>query len=90
MPRIVKRWETCCDSKASAKEDLEINPRHRIMRGLEKMRQNDGALAAQVAEQVLDNAKAAAGLLDDPRTMLNRLNELLERVLETKTPPQRR
>jgi len=30
---------------------------------------------------VLDNARVAAGLLDDPRTMLGRLNTLLERVL---------
>jgi hypothetical protein len=35
----------------------------------------------KVAEQVLDNARVAAGLLEDPRTMLKRLNELLEQVL---------
>ena len=34
-----------------------------------------------VAEQILDNARVAAGLLEDPRTMLKRLNDLLERVL---------
>jgi hypothetical protein len=48
------------------------------------MRQTDPALAASVAEQVLDNARVAAGVLEDPRTMLNRLNQLLERVLTTK------
>jgi hypothetical protein len=34
-----------------------------------------------VAEQVLDNARVAAGILEDPRTMLRRLNQLLEKVL---------
>ena len=45
------------------------------------MRQTDEALAAKVAEQVHDTARVAAGLLDDPRAMLKRLNELLEKVL---------
>ena len=49
------------------------------------MRQNDEGLAAKVAEQVFDNARVAAGLLDDPRAMLTRLNELLERVLTSKS-----
>jgi len=68
----------------AAKQNLEINPRHKIITRLEKMRGSDPALATKVAEQVLDNARVAAGLLEDPRTMLGRLNELLEQVLETK------
>jgi hypothetical protein len=45
------------------------------------MRSKDAALAASVAEQILDNARVAAGLLEDPRAMLTRLNSLLEKVL---------
>jgi TNF receptor-associated protein 1 len=45
------------------------------------MRETDSALAVKVAEQLLDNARAAAGLLEDPRTMVKRMNELLERIL---------
>jgi molecular chaperone HtpG len=60
---------------------LEINPRHAILVRLAKERQSDAALAAKVAEQLLDNARVAAGLLEDPRAMLQRLNELLERLL---------
>ena len=48
---------------------------------LEKMRHQDAALAAQVAEQVFDNARVAAGMLEDPRAMLARLNSLLEKLL---------
>ena len=65
----------------SAKHDLEINPAHPIISRLDAMRQKDADLAANVAEQLLDNARVAAGLLEDPRTMLNRLNQLLEKVL---------
>ena len=43
------------------------------------MRQKDAALAASVAEQVLDNARVAAGLLEDPRAMLTRLEDLARR-----------
>jgi hypothetical protein len=45
------------------------------------MRETDTALAVKVAEQLLDNARAAAGLLEDPRTMVKRMSELIERVL---------
>ena len=69
------------EGSALAKQDLEINPAHPIMVRLDAMRLKDNALAASVAEQVLDNARVAAGLLEDPRAMLNRLNQLLEKVL---------
>ena len=51
------------------------------MTRLEAMRQKDGELAAEVAAQVFDNARVAAGILEDPRAMLTRLNQLLEKVL---------
>ncbi len=81
MRRIMKAMKQDAEAPAPAKHDLEINPAHPIMARLEAMRQQDGALAASVAEQILDNARVAAGLLEDPRTMLNRLNQLLEKVL---------
>jgi molecular chaperone HtpG len=64
-----------------SKPDLEINPSNPMMVKLEKIRGTDAALAGQVAEQIFDNALVAAGLMEDPRTMLNRMNSLLERVL---------
>jgi len=65
----------------AAKPDFEINPAHPIMSRLDAMRQKDAVLAGSVAEQLLDNARVAAGLLEDPRAMLTRLNQLLEKVL---------
>jgi molecular chaperone HtpG len=83
MRRIMKAMQKEGEAEAPVKHDLEINPAHPIMGRLDKMRQKDAALAANVAEQVLDNARVAAGLLDDPRAMLTRLNQLLEKVLAT-------
>lgn len=68
-------------NRMSAKLDLEINPGHVVIQRLAQERQKDAALAGQVAEQLLDNARVAAGLLEDPRAMVKRLNQLLERVL---------
>ena len=81
MRRIMKADGKEGGARPRGKQDLEINPRHPILTRLDEMRQKDPALAASVAEQLLDNARVAAGLLEDPRTMLKRLNELLERVL---------
>jgi TNF receptor-associated protein 1 len=70
------------EAPPAGKQDLEINPRHNIIVRLNEMRGKDAALASSVAEQLLDNARVAAGLLDDPRSMLKRLHELMERVLK--------
>ena len=66
---------------AATKHDFEINPAHPIIARLDAMRAQDAALAGSVAEQMLDNARVAAGILEDPRAMLTRLNQLLEKVL---------
>jgi hypothetical protein len=50
--------------------------------GLEAFRQANPEIAGQVAEQIYDNALIAAGLLDDPQSMLKRINALLEQVVK--------
>jgi TNF receptor-associated protein 1 len=55
------------------------------VQNLEKMRHTDGALAKQVAEQLYDQSLAAAGLLEDPRTMIARMTSLLEKLLSNKS-----
>ena len=81
MRRIMKAMKKDGEEPAATKYDLEINPAHAILGRLDTMRQKDSALAASVAEQILDNARLAAGIVEDPRAMLSRLNQLLEKVL---------
>ena len=83
MRRIMKAMkQDDAEAPRQWKHDLEINPGHPILSRLEAIAsRSDGALATSVAEQVLDNARVAAGLLEDPRAMLTRLNQLLEKVL---------
>jgi molecular chaperone HtpG len=62
------------------KVNLEINPRHAVIKKLAALKAADADKAELVAEQLLDNALIAAGLLDDPTRMVARLNKLLESV----------
>ncbi|MEQ1859626.1 MAG: molecular chaperone HtpG [Chthoniobacteraceae bacterium] len=81
MRRMMKMMHRGEEPLPESKPDLEINPDHAMMVRLGAIRQTDAALAKDVAEQVLDNALVAAGLLEDPRAMLSRLNGLLEKLL---------
>ena len=67
---------------------LEVNPKHPIIQGLNaaRIRGDEEAeakrVASLVANQLMDNALVAAGLLDDPRSMLPRLNDILAASLK--------
>ena len=59
---------------------LQINPRHPLVKNLAGLRDSDGELATLISQQLLDNARVAAGLLEDPSTMLQRNYEILEKL----------
>jgi HSP90 family molecular chaperone len=79
MRRILKHLNRGAESPF--KHDLEINPNHPMLIGLEGFRQSRPEVSKQVAEQIYDNALIAAGLLEDPQAMLKRINSLLEQVV---------
>lgn len=58
-------------------QNVEINPSHPIIVGLHELKETEPVLARVLAEQIYDNCLVAAGLMDDSRTMLPRLNDLL-------------
>jgi HSP90 family molecular chaperone len=67
---------------------LEVNPKHPLIKRLAAAAAAQGegaeakhAMAALVGEQVLDSARIAAGALDDPRSMLNRLTNICSAAL---------
>jgi len=62
------------------KVHLQINPRHPLTKNVEILRSKNEELAKLVAEQIFDNAMVAAGLIEDPRKMLGRIQQLLESV----------
>lgn len=81
MRRMMKMMRRDGEGLPESKPDLEINPDHNMIVRLDETRNSDPDLAKQVAEQIFDNALVAAGLLEDPRAMLNRMNSLIEKLL---------
>jgi len=59
---------------------FQINPRHKLTRNLYNLSQANEERAVLVLETVFDNCMMAAGLLDDPKDMVNRVYSLLEHV----------
>ncbi|HAM70917.1 MAG TPA: molecular chaperone HtpG [Verrucomicrobiales bacterium] len=84
MRRLLRSAKRDAGAPAPARSDLEINPAHKLVAQIEGLRQKDAPLAAKVAEQLFDNARVAAGLLEDPREMLRRANDLLAELLASK------
>ncbi|XP_063233170.1 heat shock protein 75 kDa, mitochondrial [Bacillus rossius redtenbacheri] len=61
---------------------LEINPRHPIIKKLSKLTTDNPKLAELVIQQLFCNAMVSAGLLEDPRTLVSSMNELLALALD--------
>ncbi|MBI2512615.1 MAG: molecular chaperone HtpG [Opitutae bacterium] len=80
MRRMMKAMKKPGEADEPVKVNLEINPRHAVIKKLAALRTADADKAELVAEQLLDNALIAAGLLEDPSRMVARLNKLLESV----------
>ena len=60
--------------------NLEINPRHELIKNLAGLKDKDPDIAKLVTEQILDNALIAVGYLEDPREMVSRVYKILELV----------
>ncbi|CAD2103983.1 TNF receptor-associated protein 1 [Plasmodium vinckei petteri] len=56
---------------------LEINPTHTIITSIYHLKNTNNQVAKLLVEQLYDNACIAAGILEDPRSLLTKLNELL-------------
>jgi molecular chaperone HtpG len=67
--------------KDEVKVELEINPRHPLIRKLSAAIDSNPDLATLVARQLLDNALIAAGLLEDARDTVSRMNTLMEKAM---------
>merc|ERR1719429_665126 len=57
---------------------FEINPSNPIIKKVNELRASNPKLASLVTEQLFANAMVSAGLVEDPRTILRSMNEMLE------------
>lgn len=79
MRRMMRMMETgeIKGTVALPKQNVEINPGHKMVSGLYQIMKKEPKLANVVALQMFDNCLVAAGLLDDNRAMLPRLNDIM-------------
>uniref|UniRef100_A0A672NG08 TNF receptor-associated protein 1 n=1 Tax=Sinocyclocheilus grahami TaxID=75366 RepID=A0A672NG08_SINGR len=63
---------------------LEINTGHDLIKKLHALKDSNPELAQLLLEQIYDNAMITAGLNEDPRPMISRLNQLLTQALENR------
>jgi molecular chaperone HtpG len=80
MRRLMRAMKVEGADDTPPRIELQFNPRHAVIKRLAAVREAKPELAKLMAEQVLDNALIAAGLLDDPQKMVARIYKLLENV----------
>ena len=78
MKRIMKNINAGADMRSVVR--LEINGNHALIRNLVSMREKDAEFAGIIVEQLFDNALLAAGYMENPGSMVGRINTLLERL----------
>jgi len=82
MMRLVDTTDGGRDGLKLPKQQVEINPKHPVINGINSIRETEPTLAKVLSEQVFDNCLLAAGLMDDGRAMLPRLNDILLTVVK--------
>lgn len=65
------------------KVQLQVNTKHPIIKSLNEIRLEHPDLAKDIADQIMDNAMIQAGLMDDSRSMIPRLNKILEKAMNS-------
>eukprot|EP00456_Euglypha_rotunda_P047525 TRINITY_DN3796_c0_g2_i1.p1 TRINITY_DN3796_c0_g2~~TRINITY_DN3796_c0_g2_i1.p1 ORF type:complete len:103 (+),score=18.23 TRINITY_DN3796_c0_g2_i1:154-462(+) len=78
----MKAHDTSDMWKNLPKQKLEINPTHPLITKIYQSRTSNPEVASLLLEQVFDNALVSADILDNPRSMLPRLQQILEKYLD--------
>ncbi|MFD0894295.1 molecular chaperone HtpG [Luteolibacter ambystomatis] len=79
MRRMMKAMDE--NFQDEVKVEIEINPRHALIRKLAAAKEGNPDVARLVALQLLDNALISAGLLEDARDTISRMNTLMEKAI---------
>ncbi len=69
------------DFHESGKKNLELNVNHPLIFQLSTLKDKDTDFALEVANQILDNALIQAGLVVDPRKIVERSYKIMERAI---------
>ncbi|MEM9478614.1 MAG: molecular chaperone HtpG [Verrucomicrobiota bacterium] len=80
-PQMRQMMQAMQNDLPPVKVELEINPRHDLIKKLAAARESKPEVAAAVAKQICDNALLSAGLLESPWEMVDRVYDLMGEVI---------
>ncbi|KAI9296636.1 hypothetical protein K502DRAFT_323711 [Neoconidiobolus thromboides FSU 785] len=63
---------------------IQMSKQHSIVIGLAELIKSDPTLAEAISEQIINNARVVAGLSDDIKPMMSKLNLLIEQLVQLK------
>ncbi|KAF0852647.1 mitochondrial Hsp75 (Hsp90 family protein) [Andalucia godoyi] len=69
-----------------AKHQIQVFSSNPIMQSLANIRKSDEETAALIVEQLFENALVTAGIMDEPREMVPRINKIIELALKSSKP----
>ena len=81
MERIMRASSETMPQEFGGK-NLEINTAHQLIKDLVELRGTDEELAKIIAEQIHDNAMIQAGLMVEPRSMVERNYRIMEKAVK--------
>ncbi len=62
---------------------FEVNPNHEIITKLNSLRKKDSKLASLMAKQILDNTMIGAGMLSDPKPLVDRIYKIMAHAMDS-------
>ncbi|MEC7223241.1 MAG: molecular chaperone HtpG, partial [Verrucomicrobiota bacterium] len=80
MKQMMKQMNP--DFSDSQNVEIELNPKHVLIKKLETARKDQPELAKMIAEQLSDNALLSAGLLDESKGMVERVYDIMLKSLD--------
>ena len=80
MKQMMKQMNP--DFSDSQNVEIELNPKHELIKKLETARKDQPELAKMIAEQLSDNALLSAGLLDESKGMVERVYDIMMKSLD--------
>jgi len=82
MERIMRAQSQDGGLQNFGAKNLEINTGHQLIKDLADLRVNDEAFAKTIIAQIFDNAMIQAGLIVEPRSLVERSYEILAKAVK--------
>jgi HSP90 family molecular chaperone len=81
LNRYLKAIHPNKSQKESFTPDIEINPTHPLIIKLDELRKTNSELGTKLADYILDSALITGGLMDNPKSAIEKAHSLFVDIL---------